>query len=68
MNHLTVMKQEVEKLEQIRNALSQGAVQADGLQQLVTKLVESEVAAVSEIIECFWLANSKFIKLTSKSP
>ena len=67
VNHLTVMKQEVEKLEQIRNALSLGAVQADGLQQLVTKFVESEVTTLMEALECLSMTDTLFKQINAQS-
>ena len=59
------MKDEVEKLEQIRNAFSQGAVQADGLQQLVTKFVESEVTTLIEALECLALTDTMFKQINA---
>ena len=52
-------------MEQIRNALSQGAVQADGLQQLVTRFVESEVTMLTEAIECLSMSDTLFKRINA---
>ena len=65
-NHFVNMRREVEKLEAILNALSQGAVQSDGLQQLVTKFVESEVLTLREALSCSELTNGKFMQIDAK--